>query len=633
MGGGSIAIAFFNCVTQDEFWLGITDGHNLIQYAFTCASFGLAFACFYWLFGLKLLQKDIVLNIACAAACIGIAAFHYVCWEQEPNIYVSPAGTYPWHRYPTILVFLILSCVTLLYKIVTEHMYIEAALVKKIQFLYYVGIVVVSGYLNYYPEYLATDYLHGSAIYTSVYNVLHGIPYDRLTNCIYGNYAIFLAIPMKILGTGEYFDFARIMSVLTSVSVALCIYIIHYIVERKTIRLLCVSILPYPFLFFNSNYWQLSPLRLICPLLLIAWLVFVYRHQEFENKSIYHKLLIKLATYFLLTCSIVWNKETGIVCLIGYLAYLAIQCIVRFAAGVSGVLGCLLEGMVMMTSVAAALCVVGFYNLIVAGQWVTWDTFFFPLFVSSYRDGVLMIPLAPGIWPWMGTALLFLGMFASMLYRAVHRAELTLAGYICIVAAVIGLGSMTYFMNRTAYGNMLICYFEAVICLGGCFGLLEQSDCSGYLHKYIGMLLSMILVALIAGEMLQIENAVNSNAYAGLNSYKRDFLELRDRIAREVEPDTYAFGIDIPELYSVLGWNNRSHTSGWGEIGDVYGDRVAALYTDLEREDTLMTTSSTMSRWPEVSEYLRTKYYIAKIYTYQNNVDSVKFYLMKRRPE
>ena len=625
--GGGISIAFFNCVHESDFWRGITGEHNLVQYMLTCVSFVIFFGLFYILFHAAVFDKFYLVDILCAAACLGVLIFHYITWEQEVNVLAGKAGNYIWHRYPGLLVFAIVLGLTALYKIVTAHMSIDHGQATKILLLYYAVIIVLCGYLNYYPEYLTTDYYHGSAIFNSVYNVLHGIPYNEMSNSIYGNYAIILAIPMKILGMGEYFDFARLMGLFTSLTTMFAIYVIHNVIKNKAVRVLCVSVLPYQAVFSTSNYWQEYPLRTLCPLLLIAWVIFTDRHRKWSSKSRYRKVCMKLVTYMILTFSLVWNKESGVVCLIAYVSFLTLQYILYASKDVKLLLNGLLEMLLMMTSVAAALCIVSLYNLI-----VTWDTFFFPLFVNSYRDG-LMLPLESGIWPWMGVVLLFLGMFTCMVLRAFYGTGLTPEESAYLLAAITGLGLMTYFMNRPAYGNMFICFFEAVICIGGCSELLMQGDGAGDLNKFVETMASMILIALIAGEVLQIENSLASNAYAGLNSYKKDFLELRDRIAREVEPDTYAFGIDIPELYSVLGWNNRSHTSGWGEIGDVYGDRVAALYTDLEREDTLMTTSSTMSRWPEVSEYLRTKYYIAKIYTYQNSVDSVKFYLMKRRPE
>lgn len=45
---------------------------------------------------------------------------------------------------------------------------------------------------------------------------------------------------------------------------------------------------------------------------------------------------------------------------------------------------------------------------------------------------------------------------------------------------------------------------------------------------------------------------------------------LRREDARE---DTYAFGIDIPELYSILGWETRSYTTDWADVG-ITGDAI-----------------------------------------------------------
>ena len=138
---------------------------------------------------------------------VGIVLALYICWKKDVHVPYSTAGSFLWHKYSSFLVIGILVIITYLFK----RLLSDFTLSKYTLIIFYLLIILLGGYLNHYLEYLSQDYWHGSAVFNSVYNVLYGAPYDKISNCIYGNYAIVLAIPMKILGGGEYFDFSRIM--------------------------------------------------------------------------------------------------------------------------------------------------------------------------------------------------------------------------------------------------------------------------------------------------------------------------------------------------------------------------------------------------------------------------------------
>lgn len=620
---GAAAVIAFNFCNQNEVIRSKTGGSNLVQYAALCAVFLAVYLVINMILGFKLFESERLLDIICVFLCIGMAGFMYICWQQDVNVNNSLAETYLWHIHPTWLVLGILVLLTVLYEVTAVNIDLEKSKLRYCIFIYYALVTALGGYLNYFLEYLSVDYFHGSAVFNSVYNVMHGIPYEETSNSVYGNYALLLALPMKILGNGEYFDLSRIMCLLTMICIALGIYVIHNLIQRKDIRILCVTALLWVYIFRKANYWQLYPMRILCPMLLLAWMVFLNKRENTAKKG--YKYVLRGMTYLILTLSIVWNKESGVVCLIGYLVF-------SFSKGLSvnltkaghKIWGTVLECFIMLTTIAAAFIIVGVYNFAAAGKWITWQEFFFPLFTKKYVVDELMLSLQKGIWPWMAVAFLFLGVVCRLGIRVLRREEIEPEEYIYAAAGVIGLGLMTYFINRATYLNLTICYYEAVICIGGVACFMERSDYGVIISRFMKSMCAMVLVALVAGETLHL----GASLYNDRGTSRQQILALRDQVREDAEENTYAFGINIPELYSLLGWETRSYTTDWADVFITRDVILNKIYHDLESEDCIITDMKTFERYKDVAEYVKERFYIDKTYPFNDNVE---FYLMRRK--
>lgn len=622
-GAGMASIAAFNVVNRSGFIRERIGSGNLVQYAAMCFAFMLAYLAANVILQRRIFDREKVLNTLCGIGCVSLVPLMYICWRQDTKVAFGKADTYLWHMYPTFIVLAILVALALLYGSAAAHLKIDGKKEKFCFGLYYALIIGCGGFLNHFPEYLSVDYFHGSAVFNSIYNVMHGVPYGEITNSVYGNYAILLALPMKLFGKGEYFAVSAAMSLLTMLSIGMCIYVIHHLIERKDIRVLCAASLLWVYIFRSTNYWQLYPMRVLCPAILIAWMVFLNRHANDVHSS--RRYGYWALTWLILVLSIVWNKESGGVCLIGFLVY----AVSRGIAGIYAKEGVRIrdivwECLVVSASLPAAYMAVGLYNLAVGGSWITWQVFLFPLFSKRYMVDALMLELWPGIWPWMAVAILFLAMVARLGIRILRREEIEPNACIYAAAAVIGLGLMTYFMNRAVYMNLTICYYEAVICIGGLFDLMKKEDYGRMVSVTMRALTGLVLTALVIGEILQLGGALH--ARTGNDDW--EILTLRDQIREDAREDTYAFGIDIPELYSILGWETRSYTTDWADAFITRDAILNKIYSDLESEDTVITSKKTFERYEDVAEYVNNLYRIEKTYPLNENVE---FYLMKRK--
>ena len=104
--------------------------------------------------------------------------------------------------------------------------------------------------------------------------------------------------------------------------------------------------------------------------------------------------------------------------------------------------------------------------------------------------------------------------------------------------------------------------------------------------------------------------------------------ELKDAVLKDAEEDTYAFGINVPELYSILGWDTRCHITDWADAGITRDAVLQKIYADLESEDVIITTGATYSGYEDLLEYVEDVFYVDMAYEYN---EDVVFYLMRRR--
>ena len=227
------------------------------------------------------------------------------------------------------------------------------------------------------------------------------------------------------------------------VCILCAIYIICCLMKEHKLRMLCSICLLWPFIFIENNYWQIYPLRIVGPMLLLTWICLCY---SMKSHLVFQKYISFLGAYFILVFAILWNKETGIICLMAYSVFYLFENINIFKPKKREVFSGLFHVIILFSSFFAAWVVVGIYNYIVAKQWISWKAFLFPLLNDNYMTG-LMIDLERGIWPWMLNALLFLGVMGICIIKNYDRKEKDVWN-IYMMVSLMGLGLMCYFMNE-----------------------------------------------------------------------------------------------------------------------------------------------------------------------------------------
>lgn len=435
-------------------------------------------------------------------------------------------------------------------------------------YLFYGVLAVLSGYSLYMPNYLQADPLHGHAYYASMYSVVHGRAYDSLFTSIYGHYAIFLKWPLKIIGNGNIKDAAFLIAVLGGLA-ALCIMIvIHYFCKNQILRILggFASVLPAMGLRL-TDYWQVQPHRILFSSIFLLYAVFYLRNRTKWTTA---------GGYLLGILAVIWNTETGVVCSV---AWAALQCYLYldshffwraeaflfFAEQIAGI----------AFSFLGAYGVVNVYNLLHGGEINSFGTFLYPLLTREYMTGYLRMNLPNVAGGYMLELVLFLGAvvwsFSGHYFlNKEKKGESSEKHQFLFFAGILGLGQITYYMNRAAYFNLDIVYtiFVVLVCIYLEAGIdsarevkwegLKEKSCKDLLKINTAVVMTVIITALSLGTFVQSGHQLNERAQRGYQDMSSVYVFLEE-LKKDVPINTFGFGQGVPELYGLMGWDTRCH--------------------------------------------------------------------------
>ena len=552
---------------------------NMITYAGTVVLFCLTFWLFYKGFSVRpvsLSPSNVFRFLFPTVLLIGSLFFIAVSFLTEGNLAGGVTYKFIWHNLPFpfvgIMVLILASVFLGLWK------FRDFSADSRILWLYYGALTLLMWYTSYTPNifgrYLASDAAHGHAYYNSIYNVYHGCAYTETTTSIYGHYALFYKLPMKILG-GSFLDFIFLNACLCALCFFFAFAALHLIVQNNMIRILGCLAMTLPVLSMRGGfYWQLWPHRILFASLLTFFAAWCIRYRKLNRAT-------WLLGYVISWLGVIWNTEGGIICAV---AWAGLWMLHYFCSEGRTVLRLLYTICCQALAVAAAFFgaygAVGLYNILQECPPNSIREFLFPLVSASYMTDLLRLdlPLYP-TW-YMLVVILFLigcawGISCMKWFSGSRHNGQTFHALpcFCFFLSVLSLGQMTYFMNRPAYHNLDICHIPAVmiLCVLTQLGLpllknrsvIRKGTAAQLFKSTIALLSAGTLFVLCMGTVIQY----SYNADIKKNFHNLDELrELADTIALDVPPHTYAFGVCAAEIYSLLGWSTNCYTLDFTDL-------------------------------------------------------------------
>ena len=566
--------------------------------------------------------------------------FWIICVANETDQVGSVAGRYGWHTHP--LIFGIILFLAEL--IILTWMYAKISVPGRdgewIVWLTYVVLTVLILYSMYTPNIFGrgeqSDSYHCHAYFNSVYNIYQGMPYTHNVTSIYGHYALFFKIPMKLLH-GDFRAFVMMLAMVGTLAHVCAFLTLQLLVESRVLRIAGALAIAFPILGMRGGYyWQVWPHRIVFPMILLLYGAVIL-------KKNYRGFISTAGGYLICLLAVLWNTETGIFLAISWAAMYVSRYfsenrvkigkfLINIAVHVAGI----------VFSVLGAYGTVNLYNILKHSPVNSLEDFLVPLLSSNYMEGVLHLdmPLYPCAYMavitlfLMGTSVGLSGWFQEEKKQCWNRE-------LIFLLSVGALGCLVYYINRPAYHNLDCVALPAAILSAyfGQYGLrfIRNKEWKNFgkissTHVFragVGLICTAAVLAMSTGTVLQF--AQNSQIKENFHDME-DFEGLAAQVAEMVPGNTPAFGINIPEIYSLLQRRTECFTMDFSDML-VRPDSLKELKDQLEHAEVrgAFTGKSSMKIWkrndPETYRWFREHYILKDTISFQQ--EEFQYYIEK----
>lgn len=371
----------------------------------------------------------------------------------------------------------------------------------------------------------------------------------------------------------------------------------------------------------TGSYVQLFPHRTIFPGYVLAYMI--WKNKNGEGKKTYEIMEIVL-----ITLSVVWNFETGIGCVLACVGAKIVECLQQYAINTAKCRKKIIVAVAELPiAIIAAFFIVGIYNIIVSGEFMTVNAFLFPFMGSNYVSAIT-IELAGVLSSWVLIIFLYYLCIEEILYTTklcgkgeINRKIVWLSA--CIILAVI---QMTYYVNRSVYGNLFLVLPLTVIIMGMLseYLMVDNKTCilgSGIKRAYSSILVTVLVIIslMTVGKWLHLE-AERENS--------RDLINITEEInaiKETVKEDTLGIGVGVPEIYSFLNWDTGFYGIDMADFPVYSEENRQKVYEIINNADELFVAESSLNMLKDMSgdvldEFLETHKIVAEY-----NVDTQKY--------
>lgn len=306
------------------------------------------------------------------------------------------------------------------------------------------------------------------------------------------------------------------------------------------------------------------------------------------------------------TCilGIIWNTEIGMFLSISWASFLCCIELQKTSSKKYFKIGLHLFSILVHFFIAFGI--VNIYNYIVDKNFVSLKVFIIPFFCQSLQLKKLEAFLTTQITPWMFIVGVFLFFFAkgissTKIFKKDAETDYYSAAYLSM--SVMGLSTLTYAINRTAYFNFGLIYPLIILmicimtqfCLPAIISLLNKDTSkhsmvsAGFGITSMCVLFSLSLAFLSnIGYTSMIRQSYKSNeSVEELNRFIGD-------VFTTIDEDTVGIGIGTVELYAMVGKDTKVYLTDYSDfpITQQSVDYAETVLRNLSDKPVLITNSS-----------------------------------------
>lgn len=513
----------------------------------------------------RLLPKTTQILLTTAVAAVGFAIFAHWAFITQFEEFGVCNGTY--YAFPMAfrLILMLLIFFWMAWMIIRDKdiedvsvwaMYAISIIVT------FMGLFIANpfSFVNAVSEFSMRIY-DNTSVTETIYNVFDGVPYLYSTTGLYGHYALFFLLPLKIIGAGS----AQVVGL-----IALCgcleqlatIYVIHTFAPKKWIKVLLASA---AVIRTTYTYPAISPIRTLFPMILCAFITFLYIH----NKQVWLTKWFCIG-YTICSAAVLWNTETGIGCIIGFTAYILVEVWQQEVAiwwkRWLTYFVCLAFS---IGSILLAIVVVNIYNIFCGASDFVFSSFFYPYISSSWTTEYLRCNVPLGNHAWIYIMLLLLGCASWGWYhtRIFHADKCQFMKEAKLIAGMsfTGIIIFAYYFNEAHWGCMEIIHPIATclvaLILYKFWHVMSSGDDNARFEDqlYRGIvILALLIFSLLAIEVLG--DPIRISARYKAEAYNIELLrEESEKLIAEIPAETYGVGQGINIIYHEIGWNNHAN--------------------------------------------------------------------------
>ena len=407
-----------------------------------------------------------------------------------------------------------------------------------------------------------TDIGHHTAHFNSVFMVYNHIPYSKNMYSILGHYALLMQPFFKVFGLNVK-TYALLMSILCGIS-ALCVIIsIFLLIKSSFFRILGILITFFIYFTMEFNYYAVAPLRIFFPSIMILYTAIIGNRKN---------ILLTIIGYFIVSLSILWNAETGLVCLASlFISNIYAYCYDLTFKDKKLYYNILLFIIFSICSLLIAYLILNICNIyLLGGEKQNIKDLLFPLITGQMNYTEIKIKKLFNYY--FIVVFIFLTTFIYYIknMRIFNNGDIKLKYYIpsIIYISVCALGVYAYAINRTAFFNsMVLMPMISIIIpfiLYRLYLLLNKE--SGLSRSLYNIILTIFIIGIFSSISISVNNFTNfynpvSNNFYNYMQTKDDEKNGYTYIVTEFMKEygfngIASFGGAFVYGYANLGWTN-----------------------------------------------------------------------------
>ena len=432
-------------------------------------------------------------------------------------------------------------------------------------------LVVLMGFFNYSP-FPAGSAWHHHAYINSIISTAQFRPYDDFSTSTYGHYGI-LYLPIVRLFGNNMQAISVSIAMMGILGFVATFFVLSRWIENDLVFLWgCLAACGLHTCVGNGGgYWQREPHRVLFPILGLLYITW-----SLQNRKQKQEKKLKIMGVTLASLAIVWNIETGVVTAITVAFFWFI--ISTKTSFVEWLRAFICSIVYVTLCICGACMIINLYNLLTpAHELLSVRNFFIPIigwtgYVNNLRYNL------PSVFSMYFLQIIF---FSIVIIRILPRIFTFLPNedsedysrnqkVFLACAGVCGLGVLTYFMNRSVWGNIKVSWVEMSIVLAcladGILSKMQSKDMQvswkemikthRILSSGVFLVVMFILFSLGTETVLGLENAVTFHKDK-VTTVQFGWDKMKEEISASVPKDTVAFGVGLPEMYFSLGWDTQ----------------------------------------------------------------------------